>query len=153
MNKLISISILGILLLSGISVVAITAMKASTDNSPPNTPVISGPAYCTIGGEYIFGLVTTDPDSDDVYYLVDWNDGDISTWLGPYYSGIEGAAHHTYSQKGTFTIHAKAKDSNGAESEWAYYTIRWSDSDSSIIQQKNHLFHNLLINRQMIIDK
>ena len=135
-----------ILVLSGVGVVAITTMKASTDNYPPNTPVISGPAYCTIGGEYIFGLVTTDPEGDDVYYFVDWADGDTSGWLGPYYSGIEGAAHHTYAQKAAFVIHAKAKDTNGAESDWAEYIIGWSDSNSQQIIQhsSNQLFLKML---------
>jgi len=150
MNKLILISILGILLLSGFSVVAVTTMKTSTENYPPDKPVISGPSYITVGDEYIFGFETTDPDGNDVYYIVDWGDGCTTDWFGPYYSGTEAAAHHTYIKKGTYIIKVKAKDNFGAESDWEIYVPEWRNN---ISQQINPLFHNFITCHRIIIEE
>ena len=54
-----------------------------------------------------------------VYYLFDWGDGSDSGWLGPYESGAEVNATHTWSEVGSYGIKVKAKDVNGAESEWS----------------------------------
>jgi hypothetical protein len=149
MNKIIPISMIWILLLSGVGVVAVTTMKVSTENYPPEQPDISGPSYITAGDEYIYGFETTDPEGDDVYYFVDWGDGTYSGWIGPYYSGTEAAAHHTYAEKGTITIHAKAKDNYGAESEWSTYIPEWRND---ISQQFNHLFYNFITCHRIIIE-
>jgi hypothetical protein len=83
----------------------------------PNTP--SGPTVGNVGIEYIYCTSTTDPDSDDVYYLFDWGDGTNSGWIGPYASGATLCAGHAWSMKGIFCIKVKAKDISGAESDWS----------------------------------
>ncbi|HVQ00641.1 MAG TPA: hypothetical protein VMT57_03920 [Candidatus Thermoplasmatota archaeon] len=148
MNKIIPISIIWILLLSGVGVATVTTMKVSTENYPPEKPVISGPSHITAGDEYIYGFETTDPEGNDVYYFVDWGDGTYSGWIGPYYSGTEAAAHHTYAVKGTITIHAKAKDNYSAESDWATYIPQWRND---ISQQINVLLYNLITSHPIII--
>ena len=148
MNKIIPISMIWILLLSGVGVVAVTTMKVSTENYPPDKPVISGPSYITAEDEYIYGFETTDPEGGNVYYFVDWGDGTYSGWIGPYYSGTEAAAHHTYLEKGTVTILAKAKDNHGAESDWATYIPQWRND---ISQQINVLLYNLLTSHRIKI--
>ncbi|GAI41845.1 unnamed protein product, partial [marine sediment metagenome] len=60
----------------------------------------------------------TDSDGDQVYYKWDWGDGSYSDWLGPYASGDETSATHTWSQGG-YNIKVKAKDIRGYESEWS----------------------------------
>jgi hypothetical protein len=64
-------------------------------------------------------VVTTDPDDDQVLYMFNWGDGTNSTWVGPYNSGVAGTAKHTYTNVGNFSVLAKAKDINGAESGWS----------------------------------
>jgi hypothetical protein len=148
MNKIIPISMIWVLLLSGIGVVGVSTMKTTIENNPPEMPVISGPSYITAGDEYIYGFETTDPERDSVYYFVDWGDGTYSGWIGPYYSGTEAAAHHTYAEKGTIMIKAKAKDNDGAEGEWGFYYPQWRND---IGQQFNHLFYNFITCHRIII--
>jgi hypothetical protein len=84
----------------------------------PNTPTITGPARGKIGVSYLYSFVTTDPDGDMIYYLVDWGDNTTSDWLGPYASGTQGSSLHSWTTKGTYTIRIKAKDTSGVESIW-----------------------------------
>jgi parallel beta-helix repeat protein len=87
-------------------------------NSPPCAPSITGPTSGSAGTEYIYTFSSTDPNGNDVYYHIDWGDTTISGWMGPYLSGEMVTVSHTWSQKGTYTIKAKAKDIYGAESGW-----------------------------------
>lgn len=87
---------------------------------PPIAPTINGPSRGKIGEEYEYAFATMDPDGDDdVYYYIDWGDGTQSDWLGPYESGEEVTASHTWTSRGSYEIKVKAKDVNGAESEWS----------------------------------
>jgi hypothetical protein len=88
-------------------------------NGPPDLPIINGPISGTVGVEYNWTFISIDPDSDDIYYLVQWGDGCGSQeWVGPYPSGEEVILSHTYCRKGTYSIYSKAMDIYGAESEW-----------------------------------
>ena len=89
-------------------------------NNPPNKPSKpSGPTSGKAGTSYTYSTSTTDPDGDQVYYWFDWGDGTNSGWLGPYNSGQTVSASHTWSERGSYEIKVKAKDTNGAESEWS----------------------------------
>jgi hypothetical protein len=85
--------------------------------SKPETP--SGPGSGKTGVTYTYKTCATDQDGDQVYYLWDWGDGTQSEWLGPFASGVEVSAQNSWSEKGTYLIRVKAKDSNGAESQWS----------------------------------
>jgi hypothetical protein len=82
--------------------------------SPPN-----GPSEGAVDVEYEFSTETEDPQGDDVYYLFHWGDGTDSGWLGPYPSGTQQSASHTWDEEGDYRIKVKAKDENGAESVWS----------------------------------
>jgi hypothetical protein len=69
--------------------------------------------------EYTFCTTTTDPDNDDVYYWFDWGDGNNSDWIGPFASGETACVNYSWTQKGTYQIKAKAKDTDGQESPWS----------------------------------
>jgi len=62
---------------------------------------------------------TFDPDGDDVFYFVDWDDGTTSDWLGPYSSGATVEISNSWSEPGTYEIKAKAKDIHEGESDWS----------------------------------
>jgi hypothetical protein len=64
-------------------------------------------------------LSATDPEGEDVFYMVDWGDGSITQWLGPYDSGMEETFTHTWSTPGDYSIRARAKDFWGARSDWS----------------------------------
>jgi len=60
-----------------------------------------------------------DDDSDDIYLFVDWGDDTNSSWRGPYASGEEITLAHTWNQKGTYIVKAKAMDEHEVEGDWA----------------------------------
>ena len=75
-----------------------------------------------------------------------WGDGDVDPWDGPYESNILISRDHKWSEKGDFTIRAKAKDIYGAESDWAISTVtipRNIISLNTIIQRLLERFPNL----------
>lgn len=88
----------------------------------PSAPTIDGPTNGKINVEHEYTFSSVDPDQDDVYYYVDWGDNSNS-WIGPYGSGATASATHKWSEKGTYTIRAKARDIYGAESDWGYLEV------------------------------
>lgn len=93
------------------------------DNNPPDKPTIIGESSGKAGIEHEYKFVSIDPEGDDIKeYFIDWGDN-YGLSFGPYPSGIEASAKHTWSEKGDYTIKAKAKDVYGAESEWATFAV------------------------------
>jgi thiol-disulfide isomerase/thioredoxin len=89
-------------------------------NSPPATPSApSGETSGSVGTEYDYTASTTDPESDNVWYWFDWDDGTNSGWVGPYTSGETGEASHSWSVAGTYNVKVKAKDTSDDESGWS----------------------------------
>jgi hypothetical protein len=85
----------------------------------PTVPELNGPSYGDTGESVEFTLVSTDPDEDDIYYLMDWGDESTSEWIGPYLSGEVVTVSHIWENPDTYEIKAKAMDSHYAESEWS----------------------------------
>jgi len=89
-------------------------------NQPPSKPIIlSAPTFGNSETQLDFYTVAIDPEVDQIYYMWDWGDGELSGWLGPFASGQTSEAHHTWDESGEFEIKVKAKDSNDAESYWS----------------------------------
>jgi len=89
-------------------------------NSSPEKPAKpTGENNGKPGNTYTYSTETTDIDGDQVYYLWDWGDGNFSEWLGPFASGAAATAEKSWTAKGNYSIRVKAKDSNGAESNWS----------------------------------
>ncbi|KYK23462.1 hypothetical protein AYK25_06690 [Thermoplasmatales archaeon SM1-50] len=94
-----------------------------TDNTPPEIPEITGTIEGKPGNEYLYNLLTTDPQDQEIYYFVDWGDNTTSGWLGPYVSGTQIHVTHSWTSQGTYTVKAKAKDSLDMESDWGTLTV------------------------------
>jgi subtilisin family serine protease len=92
-------------------------------NLPPNTPSISGPSPGKVGSAYTYSFVTTDLNGDDVYYYVDWGDGNVEEWIGPSASGETIKYTYVWAEKGTYTVKVKAKDVYGCESDWGILAV------------------------------
>lgn len=99
-------------------------------NSPPNKPVIIGPNLVNKSEKYNYKFNAIDPDDDYIYYYIDWGDGIVEDWFGPYPSGEEIHLNHTWKTKikpiyanYEFIIRCKAKDIFDAESEWTTLTV------------------------------
>jgi hypothetical protein len=94
-----------------------------TDNTPPEIPQITGPAEGKPGNSYLYNLLTTDAQDQNIYYYVDWGDNTTTGWLGPYLSGTQIHVHHAWDTKGTYTVKVKAKDSMDSESDWGILQV------------------------------
>ena len=96
------------------------AQRVKTVTETPETPDRpDGPTEGIIEVEYPFSTYTTDPDGDQVYYRWDWDDETSTEWLGPFDSGVTVVAGHAWAETGNYEIKVKAKNVNGAESDWS----------------------------------
>jgi len=86
--------------------------------SPPYAPEVNGPSSGYFGEEYDYNFTTIDPDDDDIWLYIEWGDNSNTGWIGPYNSGEQVVVSHTWSEEGTYTIRAKAKDIFDDESDW-----------------------------------
>ena len=106
-------------------------------NNPPDQPTIQGDTNGKIGETYTYTISGTDPDNDMISYFVDWGDGSNSGWQGPYDSGTSIELSHSWSERGSYMVKAKVRDSEGSESNWA-------TSEVSMPKNKDALFDSFL---------
>ena len=89
-------------------------------NSPPEKPSTpSGSTSGKTGVSYTYSSLTTDPESEQIYYFFDWDDGTDSGWVGPFNSGDICQESHIWNAEGDYSVKVKAKDINDAESVWS----------------------------------
>jgi len=89
-------------------------------NEPPDKPSKPiGVNTGTAGVEYNYSMSTVDPDGDQIYYKIDWGDGNESGWLGLYNSNQVATYSHIWTYEGDYEIRVKAKDTEYEESEWS----------------------------------
>jgi outer membrane protein assembly factor BamB len=95
------------------------------DNQGPNPskPDIDGPTSGKPNTPYTYSFTSIDPDNDQVSYYIEWDDGNITDWTAPKPSGEPYTESHIWDTKGTYTIKAKAKDTDGYESDWGTLTV------------------------------
>lgn len=97
--------------------------KELPPNEPPSPPTITGNTNGQAENTYDYNLVSTDPEGNLISYCVNWGDDTTSNWTEFVFSGTIVKLPHTWKADGTYTIQAKAKDKNDAESEWATLTV------------------------------
>jgi len=109
------------------------------DISPyaPYVPTINGPSNGQPGIEYEYTITATDPNADDIFIHINWDDGSIEEWIGPYSSGEEVTVSHTWSEKGKYEIKARAKDTDGLRSAIGTLPVSMPVSHPSSNQQNN----------------
>jgi hypothetical protein len=95
-------------------------LQIASESQPPLKPETpTGTNNGKAGVEYSYNTVTTDPEGNDIYYRWDWGDGVVSQWFGPYNSGQECEAKHTFNTQGSYEIRVISKDTNGRLSDWS----------------------------------
>jgi hypothetical protein len=78
-----------------------------------------GPSEGYVGVEYIFFLnLPVNPDGDVYFAKWNWDDGNITDWLGPYPCGQTINASHAWTYLGVYGISVKLL-MNGTESPWS----------------------------------
>jgi YVTN family beta-propeller protein len=87
-------------------------------NKAPTVPVISGPSAGVVGVPVTFKATATDPENDSIAFQFDWGDSSIGVWTNLIATGETTSVQHTFSDSGTYSIKAKAKDEKGKESGW-----------------------------------
>jgi len=93
------------------------------DPDAPTAPNINGPTSGKAGTLYEYKFKSTSPVESDIFYYVDWGDGTITDWFGPNGSGEEITLIHTWSQKGTYTIKARCKDTDNLWGPWGTFGV------------------------------
>jgi rhodanese-related sulfurtransferase len=111
------------------------------NNTPPEAPEIKieNPRAKPLKDptkKFIFK--TIDPDGDKIYLFIDWDDGTLDEWIGPYNSGEEIIITHTFLEPRIFGVKAKAKDIFEAEGPWGTLKIP--------IREKGRISNSFIIN-------
>jgi outer membrane protein assembly factor BamB len=110
-------------------------------NQPPNPPSINGPMIGLKNKQHTYNFTLDDPELDDIELFVDWDDGNTTGWLGPFDSGETQTLIHSWSEKGTYTVKAKARDTyDGSESNWG--TLKVSMPKNKIINPFERFLEN-----------
>ncbi len=99
----------------------INAYKALIrSNGQPDVPVTpAGKLEGRTGRQYTYSTSASDPDSDQLYYVWDWGDGNYSEPLGPYDSGEPVNVQYSWGHDGNYSVKVKAMDMKGGESYWS----------------------------------
>jgi len=100
----------------------ITKIIIAEGNQPPDLPNIDGQKSGKSGKEYEYTFNTTDPNSDDVRYLIDWGDNTSNT-TGYNPSSKDVKVKHMWSNDGTYNISVKAQDIYGLEGPEGTLTV------------------------------
>jgi hypothetical protein len=96
-------------------------------NQIPEAPVIKGPSYGKPNLPHEFTFNSDDYEGDNVWYWIDWGDGDIEEWIGDpngFPSGEETEVTHIWEEKDIYEIKAKAKDEYDRESDVSTISVR-----------------------------
>jgi PKD repeat protein len=93
-----------------------TVARIKVPNRPPLPPTVTGPTQGNQGVLYTFNMVATDPDDDNVRYLVLWGDGIQSTTIY-FRSGHSVDAAHQWSTWGFYTVQVYAQDPSNVTSD------------------------------------
>jgi hypothetical protein len=113
------------------------------ENERPDKVTINGPNWGFGGEEYEFTFVSTDPDEHDLYYRINWDDGDDTGYIGPYASGETITLSHKWKEKGEYWIKVWAKDIIGDKSNQASHKINIL-TNSARSYQRAPLFKQIL---------
>ncbi len=94
------------------------SLNVTIDSPPENPSIPSGPASGRPGILLTYTVSAVDPDSDQIMYTINWDDGSTSA-IGLVDSGTIASANHTWKYAGIYQIRAIATDSLGRSSEWS----------------------------------
>lgn len=89
-------------------------------NKPPNTPEKpTGRTQGKPGTTYLYTTSSTDPEGQQLCFEWDLGDGNVSSWIGPVNSGDTTSTTHSWTQKGTYQVRVKCRDTFNEESNWS----------------------------------
>ncbi len=97
--------------------------SAYTHNNPPNPPEIEGPTSGTVGNEYPYRMLVSDPDDDYMDTIeIDFGDENITLSRccdeGYWVSGDIVWVNHNWEDQGDYVIKARVRDVYGTWGDW-----------------------------------
>jgi len=101
-----------------------TEYKIRIGDQSPRKPDIDGPISGKENVEIDFEFTAIDPENDQVWFDIDWDDGKVITDFGPYNSGEKVTKSHKWTMPGTYIVKARAKDNFDYYGEWESYQIK-----------------------------
>jgi len=87
--------------------------------APSNAATPTGPTSVTVGTSNDFTVSATDPDGDGLYFMLDWGDGEITEWLGPFESGLGHQFSHSWATTGVYNVSVRTKDWYEEVTDWS----------------------------------
>jgi len=110
--------------------------------NPPDIPVINGQDNVKPKKEYTYTVSSSDPEDDEIFYLINTGGYEQKDWIGPFESGEEITIKKSWAYIGKHQIKVKVKDKYGLESDWEILPIN----------KKIFLFGNILFLRDILSD-
>jgi hypothetical protein len=103
------------------------SVSVTLQNQPPSAPTITGGTSAPTDESIPFNFTATDPDNDQIYYEIDWdNNGtvDANTPASSYVnSGTTLSGNRSWPSTGTYTIQARTVDFDNTRSSWTDYSV------------------------------
>ncbi len=96
-----------LILFIGVDIVQSTGNSLILNEQQP-TLIIEGPTYGVVGIPYEYTFHLIDPERYEYLLKLNWGDGEITDWLGPYGAGEEAIASHKWVENGVYTLQATA---------------------------------------------
>ncbi len=118
---------------------------------PPNAPRIEGLHKTKVNEENNFTFELRDTNAGDQLWLyVDWGDGDIEDWIGPYDNFETITLKHTYTQKDNYVIRAQVKDQHDVLSEETEFSLTVEKSKGKYLPLLDFFLRDFPLLRQIL---
>jgi hypothetical protein len=123
-------------------------------NNHPNNPTITGAISGKAGELFDYIFNSDDPDNDDIFYHIQWEESQFPDIFGPYSSGLNVTLNHSWTDTGTYIIRAMVEDIHGAESDWTELEVSMPKIKSEYSPYNYFIFGkiNLIKNHDEIIN-
>jgi parallel beta-helix repeat protein len=110
----------------------------SCNNNAPTKPSITGPSTnLKKNTPYDYAFDATDPDGDQIYYIINWGDGSDEITIGPFNSGEPQIKSHSWPEASTtYVIKATAKD---------IYDLEGPQGSLSVSTPRAKIYNNILM--------
>jgi predicted phosphodiesterase len=108
-------------------------------NTAPGVPSVAGSNSVSTGTSTAYTFVSTDAETNNISYQVDWGNG-ISNWSDLQASGTNYNVSYSWPVLGVYAVRARARDSNGAISQWSVpYNVTVSGDAAGVFKSQPYL--------------
>ena len=87
-------------------------------NDVPTISLFDGPTSGKPGTNYNYSVAFLDPEHDDGFLTIDWDDSSPVEIFGPFGADNNVTFEHTWAEEGTYNVKVRAIDMLGATGDW-----------------------------------